>query len=139
MWASSYLPHRKVIALSTVLLVLVVTLVGLCLHLRRCPGRSPPVVSSEVAVRLHLGGTPGACVRIDGHVVGPIPAEVELALRGPRRVFVHACKSGYLEFSGELELRPGVDVTHSIWLSRGRRDLPSLLVPPRAMPCPCQL
>lgn len=139
MWTSSYLPGRKVIALSVGLLALLGTLVGLCVHLRRCPARSRPVVSTGVPVRLHLGGTPGACVRIDGHVVGPIPAEVELALRGPRRVFVHACKSGYLEFGGEVELRPGMEAAHLIWLSRDRLDRQNRLRPPRAVPCPCQL
>jgi hypothetical protein len=70
-------------------------------------------------VRLHISGTPGAIVHLDGQPVGPIPLSVQLRLHGPRRVVLSARRSGHQPYLGELVLRPADArriVEQEIWL-----------------------
>lgn len=124
MWTSSYLPRRPLLVRGALLLCGALGLVALGIHARRCPlgaAQAPaaaPPVDRYIPVRLLVEGTPGACVRIDGEIVGPIPAQVELRAAGPRRVFLQACKRGHLDYAQELELVPGEDRTERVLLPR---------------------
>lgn len=149
MWTSSYLPGRRALALAGSLVAAVVLLFALGLHVRRCSlGAGAPHGAAAgpegIPVRLYIAGTPGACVRLDGQVVGPIPAQVELFVRGPQRVFLQACKRGYLDFTSELELRPGEDRTEQVLLPRyhlihgGGSPAYPYGRPHASLRCPCQ-
>src|SRR5262249_21977520 len=121
MWTSSYLPRRSTLVRGGLLLCAALLLLGLGLHARRCPLGQPPTLQvphERPTARLRVDGTPGACVRIDGQIVGPIPAEVALQVTGPRRLVVQACKRGHLDAAVEVDLEPGQELDAQLWLPR---------------------
>ena len=149
MWTSSYLPRRSTLVRGGLLVCAALLLLGLGLHARRCalhPGRTTPALAvpmEQAAARLRIDGTPGACVRIDGQVVGPIPAEVALQVAGPRRLIVQACKRGHLDAAVEMDLEPGQEARAGLWLPRYqllRGDGPpgGPYAPRPSRRCPCQ-
>jgi hypothetical protein len=144
MWTSSYLPTRGRLFLLISLGVLAALLSGLllwvrslggCRHgCRRAGAGSPHAQIRNPAAGLSLQGTPGACVRVDGHIVGALPLRAEFVIRRPRRVLIEACKDGYAEHMSTVLLSPGEVSSADLWLSR-----PTLLeAPVKPSRCACQ-
>lgn len=143
MWTSSYLPSRRRLLVS-LLAVLLLLPGGVWLLTRRshCPHTCPRQRVDRSVARLALSGTAGACVRIDGQILGPLPTAVEFSISRPRRVLLEVCKGGYLDHVSDVVLVPGADQREAIWLSPPRALGVAGQSPagplPGAARCPCE-
>lgn len=141
MWTSPYLPTRGRLFLLISLGVLALLLSALLLWVRSLGcrhgcnrARAQAQAQAHDPAALWLQGTEGACVRVDGHVVGALPLRAEFVLRRPRRVLLEACKDGYAEHMSTVMLTPGEVSSADLWLSR-----PTLLdAPVKPSRCACQ-
>lgn len=148
MWTSTYVPRGRRLVVLGALAVLCALLCAAFFaagprrvhkdrHCRRHKPTPPP--SSAI---LELSGTKGACVRVDGQTMGPIPLSVEFVVSSPRRIFVEACKDGLQDQLIDLVVAPGQVTYGDIYLppphslgSPGR--LPAGSVPSTSR-CGCQ-
>src|SRR5579883_1667124 len=109
MWTHSYVPARDKMVLLVFLTILLALLTGLLLWVRSapCPRTCPMRHARTPAAQLALDGTPGACVRMDGHAVGTLPMLVDFTIARPHHVMIDVCHSGYLDQSTVLYIAPG--------------------------------